>query len=158
AAHPTASEMAIHASLSPSTIARLQRTIGNHAVSQLLQQRNNAANHAAPPTDRAASHGPRISEKSSTTVQRSIGLEIEVAIPVDQLTNGQEDEIRDAAGDTQDGAPKNTPINLQQYRGSNKKVAYTRNNGPKASNGKFRAEVDHDPRVNSARNPPFPFR
>ncbi|HWB55075.1 MAG TPA: hypothetical protein VG722_12815 [Tepidisphaeraceae bacterium] len=149
--------MSIQAHLSPSAIVQLQRTIGNRAVSQLLQQQNQGKD-AAQIVGRKAAPLPRISQQSSTAVQRAIGLEIEVSVPVDQLTNGEEGNIRNAAGATLDGAPKNTPIPLMQFRGKNKPVAYTRGNGPKPTNGNFRAEVDHDPRVNSERKPPFPFR
>ena len=95
-------------------------------------------------------------QKSAAPIQRSIGLEIEVAVPVDELTANDEDDLRDAAGNDTTNIPKSAPLELMNLR--SQRVAYTRGDGPKASNGNYRAEVDHDPRVNCNKVPAFPYR
>jgi len=133
--------------ITPQNILTLQRTIGNRAVSQLLKQQQISKQTGPIPISRA----------TAEAVQRAIGLEIEVAVPVDEMTALERNQIRDAAG--HDGTQRNMPPQLQTLdRPYNRKVEYTRGNGPKATNGHFRAEVDHDSRVKSGKHPPFPFR
>jgi Domain of unknown function (DUF4157) len=100
----------------------------------------------------------RVTKKDTAqrSIQRAIGLEVEVAVPVDNLTAGELAIIQNAAGHDPNNIP---PPNLQVMTTRRKKVPYTRGGGlkPQGTNH-YRVEVDHDSRVNSTKQPPFPYR
>jgi hypothetical protein len=139
--------------LTSKNILALQRLVGNQAVMRILRQ---ADAKPKSPTKQPVNRPPIQKTASAAAIQRAIGLEIEVSVPVDQLSVAEETSIRDAAGDDPDAIPKMPPLGVMGLR--KRKVEYTRNNGPKATNGNFRAEVDHDPRVNTEKDPAFPYR
>ncbi len=122
--------------------------------------------------------------RSSSTIQRAIGLEIEVPVPVDQLTDNELQKIREwtalAFGNEFDenndkleneDAPEVAKTmkwfeNRSKYGNMlkeiipalSRKVDYSRN-GAIARGNRFRAEVDHDDRVDSKKEPPnHPWR
>ncbi len=90
-------------------------------------------------------------------IQRAIGLELEVAVPVDQLTDHEIDAIRVAAGNDPNHIPHMAPLQPLVQGGRTRAVLYSRD-GIKATNGNYRVGIDHDSRVNSRKNPAFPYR
>jgi hypothetical protein len=74
--------------LSRTNLLNLQQQIGNRAVQRLVQQtRSKNLSSVTPPLPPAS------------TIQRAIGLEIEVAVPVNNLHSVQINEIRNLVGD-----------------------------------------------------------
>jgi hypothetical protein len=120
-------------------LLRMQRAAGNRAVSQLVQGRSRAVR----------------THTSRRVVQRAIGLEIEVPIPVDDLTPAQVAQMR--AFEAAATAPGVAPLVRQQNRIAAAGLMDTHGQ----VNGKqiikpaatapvgFRAESDHDDRVRS---------
>ena len=104
----------------------------------------------------AVTRGP-VRDGVGSTVQRAIGLELEVAVPVDQLAANELAAIRAAAGNNPNNVPTMAPLNPLIQGGRKRAVPYSRD-GIKASNGNFRVGIDHDPRVNTDKSPPFPYR
>lgn len=96
---------------------------------------------------------------SGKVIQRAIGLEIEIPVPIDRLTNPQVQEITNQVVVTQN--PLATPQQIllartraQGIRDTRGRVGY----GPiRPSNQGFRVDADHDNRVQLP-TPQWPFR
>ena len=101
-----------------------------------------------------------LDDATRRAIQRAIGLEIEVAVPVDQLTEQDLQDLRDAAGTDPNNIPTlSMEVEYKIMSLRNKKVKYTRDGGLKARGGNhYRVEVDHDPRVMAEKTPAFPYR
>lgn len=120
-------------------LVMLQRTAGNHAVAQLASARSSARTTAA----------------SRRAIQRAIGLEIEVPIPVDDLTPVQVGQIRadEAAASAPGALPAVVQANRVHAAGNmdingqvqGKQVIKPAATAPTG----FRVEADHDDRVRS---------
>jgi len=146
-----AAPLALGDGLTRRNITALQRLVGNQAVMRMLRQAK-TEQHAT----KESTVSQQINRETRESIQRAIGLEIEVSVPVDQLTAGEEQNIQNAAGNDPNAIPRMPPFDVMGLR--KRAVAYTRGNGPKPTNGEYRAEVDHDPRVNTEKDPAFPYR
>ncbi|MBW4670805.1 MAG: DUF4157 domain-containing protein [Cyanomargarita calcarea GSE-NOS-MK-12-04C] len=87
-------------------------------------------------------------QQQSETIQRAIGMEIEIPVPIDQLTGGQIAQIRNEVVAEQAAGNNATKMQhklaAKNIRDQNGRIAYGTIRG---ANGGFRVDADHDDRV-----------